>query len=88
MILSYPLLGRMKEFFCLCDDLPGFRFSSHIGIVIIDDVSLAPASLKVIAVGGRGLAHGELNALKGNLVMSGASRHSVTGAGNCHLRSL
>jgi hypothetical protein len=54
-----------------------FRFGSDIGIVIVNNVSLAPAPVKIISVWVGSLANRQPKALKGNLVMPGTGAYPL-----------
>jgi len=77
------ILGSfLQQFVCV-------RFCHDLSVVIIDDVSLPPAGLKIIRKLLAGRTEDELGGLEGSLVVAGkGSGNALTGAGEGQLGEL
>jgi len=88
MHLFNPSFDEIQKLLHFGYDFLGLSFRSHIGIVIINDISLAPASVKIISIRLGWLTNGDSHALKRSLVVCGTSAHAIASTKDCHLRSL
>ena len=84
---SHPLLDHIHELFGFCHNLYRFGLGGDKGVIVINHVPLAPASIEVVAVGVRCFANRELNDFKRDPVVP-SSYDAVASTCNRHFCGL
>src|SRR5712691_4518731 len=87
VMVCYPLLHQRAKGLGVLHEFLRLALRDDVGVIIVEEVALAPTRLKVAGeVGNRG-PHGQLDGFKGGLVMAGA-HHPVSRTRNRHLGQL
>ena len=87
MVLCNPLLNECAKLLGFLHQLLRLGFRHHLGVVVIENVPLAPARIKVACEVCNACAEGKLHGFKGRLVVSGPN-HTVSRTGNRHFGQL
>jgi hypothetical protein len=87
MVLGNPLLNEGPKLLGLLHKLPRLSFRHHLGIVVIENVPLTPARIKVAREVCHACAQSKLHSFERGLVVSGPN-HAVARTGNRHLGKL
>jgi hypothetical protein len=87
MICGNPLLNERAKLVGLLQELCHLRLRHHLGRVIVEDVSLAPARIKVGSQVRNTGPQGKLDGFKGGLVMP-RPNDTVPRTGNGHFGKL
>jgi hypothetical protein len=87
VMVCHPLLHQRAKCLGLLHQFLRLALRDDLGVLIVEDVALAPTRIKVAGEVGNRWPHGQLNGFKSGLVMSGAN-HPVSRTSNRHLGKL
>jgi len=88
-MLSNPSLDEFPVLFRFLEHLASLRFCNHFGLIVVDDVSLPPASLEVIREGLSSGTQNEPSCLESRLVMAWKGRgNTISPSRQGHLGKL